>query len=86
MIEGHTPQSSGVQVPLSATFSEIDGDTTFIWIVDEASKKVARREVETGQLTNQGIEIASGVEPGEWIVTAGVRSLKEGQTVRIVER
>ena len=75
-----------VQIPLTATFTEAASGATFVWVVDEASKKVAQREIETGQLTDQGIEIASGITPGEWVVTAGVNSLKEGQTVRIVER
>ena len=79
-------QQSRIQIPLTATFTGVDGGATFVWVVDEASKKVARREVETAQLSDQGIEIASGITPGEWVVTAGVNSLKEGQTVRIVER
>ncbi len=79
-------QQSRIQIPLTATFTDVDGGTTFVWVVDEVSKKVARREIETAQLSNQGVEIASGITPGEWVVTAGVNSLKEGQTVRIIER
>lgn len=84
--EAAVQQQSRVQIPLTATFTDVDGGATFVWVVDEESKKVAQREVETRQLTDQGIEIASGITPGEWIVTAGVNSLKEGQTVRIIER
>lgn len=84
--EAAVQKQSRVQIPLTATFTDVDGSATFVWVVDEASKKVARREVETAQLSDQGIEIAAGITPGEWIVTAGVNSLKEGQTVRIIER
>lgn len=84
--EAVAQQQSNIQIPLTATFTGVDGGATFVWVIDEALKTVAQREIETGQLTDQGIEIASGITPGEWIVTAGVNSLKEGQTVRIIER
>ena len=35
-------------------------------------------------LTNTGILILEGLTPGEWIATAGVNTLREGQTVRIM--
>ena len=77
-------QERQVEVPISATFAGAEG-RSMVWVIDEASNKVASRSVETGELTNQGIEITSGLETGEWVVTAGVNTLKEGQQIRILE-
>jgi RND family efflux transporter MFP subunit len=85
-VEGSTGTvAARLEVPLSATFTDTGGARTFVWVVDEGTGKVAQRPVETGPLTNQGIEIAAGLQAGEWVVTAGVHSLKEGQTVRLLE-
>ena len=54
-------------------------------MIDEAGKTLARREVELGQLSNYGILVRAGLEPGEWIVIAGVNSVSEGQQVRIID-
>ena len=32
-----------------------------------------------------GVVVTEGLQPGQWIVTAGVHSLEEGQTVRILD-
>lgn len=73
-----------VEVPVSATFGGADG-ASMVWVIDESTMQVAQRAVTTGSLTNQGILVRDGLEPGEWVVTAGVNSLKEGQKIRILE-
>ena len=45
----------------------------------------ALRAVVTDQITPHGISVTSGIEPGEWVATAGVNSLREGQQVRIMD-
>jgi len=75
---------SRIEVPTAATFSDGENGKTYVWIVDEASKMVSRREVSVGDLTDYGIEIQSGLEQGEILVTAGVHSLREGQQVRLL--
>ena len=69
---------------VSATFAV--GDDTYVWVIDEASKTVSKRKVETGQVTNVGIGVTSGLSPGEWVATAGVHFLAEGQPVRILDQ
>ena len=73
-----------VEIPVAATFNAGGSDATAVWVIDDASKQVSRRDVRTGQLTDHGIEITDGLKPGEWIVVAGVNSIKEGQQVRIL--
>jgi RND family efflux transporter MFP subunit len=74
---------SQVVIPETAVFSP-DENKTYVWIIDEKSKKVNKREVKTGDLLDSGITVREGIEPGEWIATAGVHYLKEGQEVRIL--
>jgi len=78
-------REAGVEVPLSAIFSAGEPDKSYVWIIDEQTKIVSRRNVVTGNLTDRGIRVREGLEPGEWIVTAGVHYLFEGQQVRILE-
>ena len=81
---GRDASSQVVEVPAAATFGGAEG-TSMIWVIDESTMQVTQRSVKTGGLTNQGIEVIEGLSPGEWIVTAGVNSLEEGQKIRILE-
>jgi RND family efflux transporter MFP subunit len=71
-------------VPASAVFTPDDQKQSYVWVIDKASGEVALRKVTTGSLVNNGIEISSGLKSGEWVATAGVHSLHEGQKVRII--
>lgn len=44
---------------------------------------IARRTVRTGELTRMGLEILHGLRPGEFVVTAGLGQLREGDRVRL---
>jgi len=74
---------SQVVIPETAVFSP-DENNTYVWVIDDKAKTVNKREVKTGKLLDSGIEVLEGVQPGEWIATAGVHYLKEGQQVRIL--
>ncbi len=75
----------GVEVPVSAVFTNEAGDVSFVWIIDEQRKTVSRRKVTAGELTERGIRVTDGLSPGEWIATAGVHYLREGQQVRLLD-
>jgi RND family efflux transporter MFP subunit len=74
-------QADAVEIPVAATFSG-DAGKSFVWVVDDVAKTVGKRAVEIGDLTDNGI-LVKGLKSGEWIATAGVNSLVEGQKVRI---
>ena len=79
--------TAGYQVPMSAVFAsneKAEGGKSFVWLVDETSNAVARREVTTGSLTRHGIIVNSGIASGDLVVITGVNSLNEGQQVRPV--
>jgi multidrug efflux system membrane fusion protein len=69
-----------IKVPLSALFQEKAG--TAVWVVDGGTVKLTRVQV-FGPSGND-ILLASGVAPGQTIVTAGVNMLKPGQKVKIL--
>jgi RND family efflux transporter MFP subunit len=75
---------SGIEVPTAAVFADdaSASEQSYVWVVDEETRSVLRRPVETVRFSALGV-LVQGVEPGERIVTAGVHSLREGQTVRI---
>lgn len=75
-----TPRS---EVPPSA-LQEVDGKTR-VWIVDTQQQVVNPRDVQVLQRGADRVLLASGVQPGERVVTAGVNSLKPGQKVMVDE-
>jgi RND family efflux transporter MFP subunit len=77
-------EQADIVIPETAVFSPDDTDTSFVWVIDEQKKTVGKREVKAGELLDTGIAITDGIKPGEWIATAGVHYLQEGQQVRIL--
>ena len=73
-----------VELPVSAVFSPEADQRSFVWVIDE-SRTVRRREVQVGELQATGLQVMEGLEPGEWVATAGVHYLKEGQKVRLLD-
>jgi membrane fusion protein, multidrug efflux system len=72
-----------IRLPASAIRTE--DNKTSVWIVDPASKTVASRAVtiEGSPAAGGRVAVVSGVEAGDRIVTAGVNSLEEGQSIRV---
>ena len=74
----------GFVVPTQAVVSQRPGRAG-VWVVDENSMRVHRREVALGAPADDMIRIVEGVQAGELIVTAGASYLTEGQEVRLLE-
>lgn len=75
----------GIVIPVSAIFSPEENNTSYVWVFDEQTTTVSSREVVTGELTDYGVPVGEGVVTGEWVITAGVSYLVEGQRVRLLE-
>ena len=72
-------------LPSTAVASDQTGER-FVWILRPEADDVAithRNEVEVGKLTPLGVEVLSGVKPGDLVAVAGVNVLREGQKVRV---
>lgn len=77
-------EQQGLTILPSAVFSPETGSKTFVWVVDEQKGTVHQREVTARNLSDGGVIVDEGLKPGEWVVTAGVHYLTEGQEVRIL--
>jgi RND family efflux transporter MFP subunit len=75
-------QQTGFEVPLDALFTDPAGGT-YVWVLEPSSGALTKREVQRGRIAPIGV-VVTGVEAGEWIVTAGVHSVSEDQQVRIL--
>ncbi len=72
-----------LMVPASAVFSA-RADEGFVWRYDPAAGEVVAALVTIGAVSDQGIEVFSGLAQGDLIVGAGVDRLIEGQRVKPV--
>jgi RND family efflux transporter MFP subunit len=57
-----------------------------VWVYDSENGKVTKRPVILGRVMDEGIEVISGLSPGDYVVTAGVSFLKDGMQVRPLTR
>ncbi len=79
-----TEDSRALAVPLSA-LHEKDGQPA-LWVVDPASARVNLRAVKVGPYGEQAVPVLAGLQPGEWVVAAGVHLLLEGQRIKPIDR
>jgi len=75
-----------IVIPVEAVFSpenkELKTRTHMVWKIDTDTMQAKGTKVSVGQINSQGIEITSGLQSGDQIITAGVNFIKEGQTVK----
>lgn len=83
--ELQSASSGNLVVPPSAIFTADANQQNCVWVVTQAGNKVTRRTIKTGSLTPVGVAVTEGLQPGEWVVTAGVHSLRENQEVTILQ-
>ena len=85
-IEGRSG-SGGVLVPPRAVGQDHGGRFVYVLTRSDAGEiaTAERRTVQTGELTPEGLEIVDGVADGDYVATAGLRTLAAGQQVRLLE-
>ena len=76
------PSNARIVVPPLAVGEDRDG--RFVFVIDDSTGQTIarRRAVEVGNFAPDGVELLSGVEPGERLITAGVRRLVDGMQVK----
>lgn len=79
-------ESQAILLPVTAVFAGETPDQSHVWVVDADTRQVHKRRVSARELKDTGIAIDQGLTIGEWVVTAGVHFLNEGQEVRILEQ
>jgi RND family efflux transporter MFP subunit len=86
-IEADLPEGSrelGIQISATAIFTEDDPTKSYVWVVDPTTSTLERREVGTGELSESGVLIRSGLRSGDQVVIAGVNLLSEGEKVVVL--
>lgn len=76
-------QDTMQRIIVPATAVTKDGPQAAVWVID-SRQQAHMRPVTTGSLSEQGIEITSGLQAGETIATVGVHTLTEGMQVKAV--
>lgn len=78
------PRLNGVaRLPLSAVMSQ--QGRSAVWLLDKASMTVRVQPVEVAAADGNLLVIASGLSPGQLVVTAGVHALTPGQKVSLYD-
>jgi len=67
-------------IPLTA-YIAVPGGRAQVFIVDPATDRVSVEDVELGAVTDEGIEVLSGLDIGDRIVARGLPSLRDGEFV-----
>lgn len=75
----NTGKQLAVLLPISALYQP--QTQPFVWIVQD--NKVQLRPVAVGEFTGDKVQILSGLQAGDCVVTAGVHKLRENQVVRL---
>jgi RND family efflux transporter MFP subunit len=75
-----TDVPASIVLPLTALFEQ--DNKTSVWIVDAQSSTVSLHQITVGSRSNDSFVVASGLEAGMRVVTAGVHSLTGGQRVK----
>ncbi len=70
-------------VPLIAVLSSSEEKYVYVASAQDEHYVIERQVVQTGTLDNDGIEILSGLEPGQQVVIAGMSRISEGMKVTL---
>jgi len=70
-------------VPLSALYEQAGKPA--VWIVDTKTHQVHLAPVEVAAYREQGVLLAGGIDVRQWIVTAGVHKLRDGEPITPVD-
>jgi membrane fusion protein (multidrug efflux system) len=70
-----------VSVPEEAIVTE--NSETYVYLV--ADNKAVRRQVTLGKRLDGAVEVVSGVNAGEDVISSGVQNVDDGRAVQIIE-
>ncbi|HIG23798.1 MAG TPA: efflux RND transporter periplasmic adaptor subunit [Henriciella marina] len=81
-VPGRSDEAAGNVFAIPSTaYIAVPGGRTQVYIVDPTTGRISTRYVDLGAITDEGIEVFSGLEVGERIVARGLPSLRDGEIV-----
>jgi len=84
LVHGVSVAANAATIPVQAATDDA-ADGAHVWVVDPQTMRVRRTAVTLGALTGDSVEVKSGLQPGDWVVTSGVHALSDGMQVRRFE-
>ena len=77
--------SGSIVLPVSAVINDPSG--TYVFVAEPAETKgeahVRRRAVSLGELSQLGVEVIDGLQVGDYVITAGISVIRDGQRVLV---
>jgi len=82
--------SDKILLPPTAVFAAegepVDSKQRYVWLVNPDDMKISKQAITIGKLSNDGIEVLSGIQTGQKVISAGVNFIQEGQKVKQIVR
>lgn len=79
-------EASVVYVPFESIFSAGNEELPSVWVVNKISMTVSKKNISVGEMVLQDyVQVLSGLNSGEVVVTAGVSQLQEAQKIKFIE-
>jgi RND family efflux transporter MFP subunit len=78
-----TDVTVGIEIPSSALMRS--GGEPAVWVVDPDDMTVSLRNIAVQAQNPATVQVGSGLNQGDLVVTAGVQALRPGQKVRLLE-
>ncbi len=76
-------KSEAVSIPFASVFKR--GEKSLVWVFNQTTKGISAREVTLGEpVSDNNLQVLSGLESGEFIIGAGVDWLSEDNTIRVM--
>lgn len=69
-------------MPVEAIVHDTDNQT-YVFVADSVRQKAYKRKVTVGQLINDQVELTSGIQAGELVVTGGQQKLSDGIAITL---
>jgi RND family efflux transporter MFP subunit len=76
-------RDAAARLPLTAVMRQ--QDQTAVWVLDTASMTVKVQPIVVAGADGNAVMVASGLQPGQRVVTAGVHTLTPGQKVKLFD-
>ncbi|QIB33653.1 efflux RND transporter periplasmic adaptor subunit [Ancylobacter pratisalsi] len=83
-VTGHVKVAGDARVEIPASALTAFNGMPAVWVVDTANETVSLRNIEVLAFNPASVAVASGLDAGEVVVTAGVQALHPGQKVRLL--
>lgn len=84
-IVGRVKLRADTQIEIPSSALTMRETRPAVWVIDPKTHTVQKREIDVARYVQNAVVVASGLESGERIVTAGTQSLHQGQRVRVLE-